>query len=296
MRTVLIALSAALVCSGAVPVQAAPPWAQRILFVGNSFNQGAHSAVKRYRADTVTDLNGDGYGGVPALFKTFAEQVGQMWLVSQETQGGQSLQFHYDQRRARISGANDVVVLQEYSTLDRRRPGDPSNYRANAERIAMLATAANPDVTVLLMATWSRADLAYRTPSAWTGKPIEAMAADLERAARVIDRASPQIDGVIPVGAAWTRAMRSRFADANPYDGIAFGQVNLWTYDHYHGSVLGYYLEALIVFGQVTGIDPRKLGSTERAADDLGISMQEAESLQQIAHEELISRAPLSGR
>ena len=84
-------LGSALATVAAIPAsaQVAPPPARTtappvatairprsILFVGNSFTQGAHSAVKRYRADAVTDLNGDGYGGVPALFKTFTEEVG----------------------------------------------------------------------------------------------------------------------------------------------------------------------------------------------------------------------------
>ncbi len=41
---------------------------ETILFVGNSFMHGAGSAARYYRANTVTDLNGEGQGGVPALF------------------------------------------------------------------------------------------------------------------------------------------------------------------------------------------------------------------------------------
>lgn len=46
-----------------------------ILFIGNSFTFGSGSAVRFYRADTVTDLNEDGIGRVPALFKSFSDQV-----------------------------------------------------------------------------------------------------------------------------------------------------------------------------------------------------------------------------
>jgi hypothetical protein len=76
-------------------------------------------------------------------------------------------------------------------------------------------------------------------------------------------------------------------ADPNPYDGIAFGRLNLWSYDHYHASIPGYYLEALVVFGKVTGIDPRRLGENERAADDLGLSGAQARALQQVAWDTL---------
>ena len=47
-----------------------------VLFIGNSFMFGSGSAVRFYRADTVTDLNNEGIGGVPALFKSFTQQAG----------------------------------------------------------------------------------------------------------------------------------------------------------------------------------------------------------------------------
>ncbi|MDP6414962.1 MAG: hypothetical protein QGG54_08055, partial [Gammaproteobacteria bacterium] len=46
------------------------------LFIGNSFTYGHGSAARFYRADTVTDLNNQGIGGVPALFKSFTDQAG----------------------------------------------------------------------------------------------------------------------------------------------------------------------------------------------------------------------------
>jgi hypothetical protein len=272
---------------------AAPP--KTILFVGNSFTQGAHSAVKRYRADAVTDLNGDGYGGVPALFKTFAEQAGLDWRVSLETQGGKPLSFHYEERRAKLGGAYDVVVLQELSELNRQRPGDASDYLKYAPMLAAMAVQANPRAQVLLMSTWSRADKVYQPGSPWSGKPIAAMAEELRAAAERVRGASHDIQGILPVGQAWDRAMASGFADPNPYDGIAFGQVDLWTYDHYHASIYGYYLEALVVFGQVTGVDPMTLGEKERAADDLGISKPQAVALQRIASEQLAAERAVSG-
>ena len=38
-----------------------------VLFIGNSFTYGWGSPVRHYRASTVTDLNNEGIGGVPAL-------------------------------------------------------------------------------------------------------------------------------------------------------------------------------------------------------------------------------------
>lgn len=270
---------------------ARPPSAPRtILFIGNSFTQGAHSAVRRYRADAVTDLNGDGTGGVPALFKTFSEEAGLNYAVSLETQGGRTLGFHYTERRQRFDRRWDVVVLQEYSTLDGAVPGDASGTRRYAALLTDLFRRANPRVDVQLMATWSRADLTYRPGSPWSGRPITAMADDLRAAADAVQRATPGIDGVLPVGQAWSRAIAAGLADANPYDGTPFGRIDLWAYDQYHGSIHGYYLEALVVFGRVTGIDPRTLGARERAADDLGIAPAVAAQLQAIAADELAAQ------
>ncbi|WP_404338613.1 DUF4886 domain-containing protein [Sphingomonas sp. MMS12-HWE2-04] len=288
MKFLLLALSLlspAVALAQAAPAQTSAP--RTILFVGNSFTQGANSAAKRYRADAVTDLVGDGIGGVPALFKTFTEQAGLDWRVSLETQGGKSLAFHYEERREKLAGAWDVVVLQEFSTLDRERPGDATGYAKYARMLAAMAVRAYPQAEVLLMATWSRADQVYRPGNPWSGKPIAAMADDLRAAAEQVRATSRDIRGVLPVGQAWNCAIARGVADPNPYDGIAFGQVDLWSYDHYHASIYGYYLEALIVFGQVTGIDPVTLGAQERAADDLGISKQQAVALQQIASAQL---------
>ncbi|QDZ09206.1 PEP-CTERM sorting domain-containing protein [Sphingomonas panacisoli] len=282
-----------LIAASPAVAQTAPPAAafvgkpRTILFVGNSFTQGAHSAVKRYRANTVTDLNGDGYGGVPALFKTFTEQVGLNYTVSLETQGGRTLGFHWAERRQLLDRAWDVVILQELSTLDRDRPGDAAGYRIAAPQFAAMFARANPRVNVLLMATWARADLVYQPGSPWSGKPLSVMTQDLRRASDGVRALSPTIKGVLPVGEAWTRAIAAGIADPDPYDGIAFGQVDLWTYDHYHASIYGYYLEALVVFGRVTGIDPTRLGAKERAADDLGIAPQTAVALQQVARDQL---------
>ena len=276
----------------AAPATAQVPAARprTVLFVGNSFTYGALSAVRRYRADTVSDLNGTGIGGVPALFKTFTEEARLDYSVSLEPQGGMSLGFHWSERHALLDRVWDVVVLQEYSALDRERPGDATAYRRYAPLLAAMFARRNRQVDVELMATWTRADLTYRAGSPWFGKPVGAMALDMRRAADGVKALSPSIRGVIPVGEAWTRAFSAEIADPNPYDGIAFGQVDLWAYDHYHASIHGYYLEALVVFGKLTGVDPTSLGPRERAADDLGIAPDVAVALQRIAKAELAVR------
>jgi hypothetical protein len=55
------------------------------------------------------------------------------------------------------------------------------------------------------------------------------MALDVREGNNKAMAASPHIKGVNPVGEAWTRAMKMGIADENPYDGIDFGKISLWT-------------------------------------------------------------------
>lgn len=277
-------------CAPAAPPASTPAAVAaplQVLFVGNSFTQGAHSAVRNWRADTVTDLAGGGYGGVPALVNRFAAEADRPMKIALETQGGKSLAFHLAERRELIDRRWDVVVLQEFSTLDAKAPGNPASTIAALREIVALLKARNPAVRIYLMATWSRADLVYQPGKPWSGKPIEQMALDLRAASDRAVREVPGIAGIIPVGQAFNRAMAGGVADPNPYDGIAPGQLDLWTYDHYHASVAGYYLEALVTFGMLTGIDPASLGAAETAADELGLSDDQAKALQAVARAQL---------
>jgi len=258
-----------------------------ILFIGNSFLFGSGSAVRFYRADTVTDLNSEGIGGVPALFKSFTQQAGLDYDVSLETRGGAGLDFHLANKVGVLGKRGwDQVVMHGYSTLDADKPRDPAKLIATSKQMADFLRAHNPKVELYLMATWSRADETYPAKGAWAGQPIEAMARDVRAA---YDKAAGPagVKAVIPVGEAWTRAMQTGVADPNPYDGIEAGKLDLWTYDNYHASTHGYYLEALVIFGSVTGRDPRSLGQNECSAYELGISRAEARALQQVAFDQL---------
>ncbi len=260
---------------------------ETILFVGNSFMFGAGSAARYYRAQTVTDLNDEKQGGVPALFKVFANQAGLDFAVSLETVGGSRLDLHLEKKADLIGRPWDRVVMLGQSMLDNTKPGDATKLVKAAQEISALFSSKNPRVDIRLVATWSRADQTYPEKGAWHGKSIETMALDVRRGCDLAAAGTPLIRAVVPVGEAWNRAFKAGIADPNPYDGIAFGQVSLWTNDHYHASTYGYYLEALVIFGDLTGLDPRSLGKTERAAGDLGISATQAVALQQVAHDEL---------
>jgi hypothetical protein len=265
--------------------------AESILFVGNSFTFGAESPVQHYRPETVTDLNHEGMGGVPALFKSFTSQAGLDYDVSLETAAGANLDFHYESRLELLARAWDHVVLQAYSTLDANAPGDASRLIDYSARLASLFQSLNPHVDLRLVATWSRADQTYLQSGHWFGQPIEAMALDVRAACDLAAGHSLYIGTVVPVGQAWNRAIRKGVAGRNPYLKIRPGQINLWASDGYHASTFGYYLEALVIFGSVTGRDPRDLGGKEIAAAELGIAPAKAVKLQVIAFETLAKEA-----
>jgi hypothetical protein len=140
-------------------------------------------------------------------------------------------------------------------------------------------------VKIALNATWSRPDQTFQPRGHWFGHSIFDMARDLHAGMLEAATSHPAITDVAPVGFAFSRAIEDGVADANPYDGIGFGQIDLWTYDHYHASTEGIYLEALVIFAKVTGRDPRELGKREGAALDLGLSGELAARLQSIAWE-----------
>lgn len=261
--------------------------AKSVLFVGNSFLFGSGSAVRFYRADTVTDLNHEGIGGVPALFKSFTQQAGLDYDVSLETRGGSGLDFHLKEKLPEIGSRSwDAVVMHGFSLLDADRPRDPAKLIATSKQMADFLRGKNPAAEIYLISTWARADNVYPAKGAWHGTSVDDMTRDVRRAYDQAARGA-SIKQIIPVGESWLRAMKAGVADQNPYDGIEAGKVNLWTYDSYHASTHGYYLQALVIFGTLTGTDPRSLGDSECSAFELGMSRGEVRSLQQVAFDEL---------
>jgi len=282
MKQLSIVVAVVLLMSGA-GVAAGPS----VLFIGNSFLFGSGSAVRFYRADTVTDLNHEGIGGVPALFKSFAQQSGLDYDVALETRGGSGLDFHLANKLTEIGSRSwDNVVMHGFSLLDADKPRDPAKLIATSKQMAEFLRGKNPRVNIFLISTWPRADHVYPEKGAWHGQSVEVMGKDVRAA---YDRAAKNagIRTVIPVGESWLRAMQTGVADSNPYDGIEAGKLNLWTYDSYHASTHGYYLQALMIFGSLTGKDPRSLGDSECSANELGMSRQETKALQQVAFDQL---------
>src|SRR5580700_6303413 len=130
-----------------------------ILFIGNSFTFGYGSPVRFYRADSVSDLNNEGIGGVPALFKSFTTQAGLSYDVYLETHPGIGLDWHLEHKSDVLGQRGwDTVVMHGYSMLDASKPGDPALLTRTAAQMAQLLRAKNPAVELRLTQTWPRAD------------------------------------------------------------------------------------------------------------------------------------------
>ncbi len=262
--------------------------ATSILFVGNSFTYGEPAGgapiVENYQPSTVTDLNGSHIGGVPALFKQLTVEAGLNFNVSLETVPGVGLDYHYNNKLPLLTTQPyDIAILQGYSTLDPVHPGDPTNQIIYSNKLAQALDQQNPATRILLDATWSRADQTYLPTGHWYGQPISAMYQAVQQGDVRADNASDLVNGVIPVGAAFNQAIQSGLADANPYDGIDPGKINIWAPDSYHASPYGYYLEALTEFYSVTGENPTMFGANDPLAAAIGITSTQAALLQGFA-------------
>ncbi|MBB5352786.1 hypothetical protein HNR46_003034 [Haloferula luteola] len=269
------------------------PAAERVLFVGNSFTFGAGSPAKFYRPEGVVDLNGNHWGGVPAMVKVLSQEAGLDWEVFHETIPGANLDRHLREKSELLDQRWDVVCVQSHSLLDRQNPGDATLLIGVAGGLVDLWVKQNPEVDLRLVATWSRADQIYRGEGRWKGTAVGQMAIDLRAGCEAIAAGNdPWVKGVIPVGEAWNRAFAAGVADDNPYDGISFGEVGLWAWDHYHASIYGSYLEALVMFGDVSGLDVRSFGGAETVAMEMGFPADLTKTFQRLAFEELRAQKP----
>ncbi len=186
----------------------------------------------------------------------------------------------------------------------------------NTSRVIPANVDANANAKVYLTETWARPDMVYAhlnivgDPTTPDGSPIvdtgtspSGTAATLYYASLAAMTADLRTDfhgellldhdfaGVIPVGDAFQYAFdhglvkTSGFYDA----GGVFTQstpgdlMNLWYDDYLHASKYGSYLDALVQFGVITGLNPLLLGAGDQAARDLGISAADALTLQRVA-------------
>lgn len=266
-------------CSLLLALIVAPSaFATKVLFVGNSFTHGGNP----YNSSRITDLNGNGQGGVPGIFQKLADEGGFTDVaVSIEAVSGQTLQYHFANKRALIDAEWDYVVLQDHSLrpLTRHSSGNVPLFRQSVRDLASLVEARNPAVRVILYETWARPDQvpsgAYPTLRAMQDDLLENYAAAAEDFA---------LHGWAPVGEAFLRALDQGVAHAP--GSAPPGGVTLWGGDNYHANNHGLYLSALVFYARILRADPRQLPrGADSAAVALGVGATVAEQLQRIAWE-----------
>ncbi len=148
-------------------------------------------------------------------------------------------------------------------------------------------TSNNPNAPIFGSSTVAQqgGNKAY-APYIGDANPIAAMASDLHNAyvgeANAFNAANPTKShvGVALDGDAWVSAINLGFAEQNPFlVNEPAGQVDLWDSDPlmacctvpigYHPSSYGDYLDALTLFGQITGVDPTSIAAEEDASNPL---------------------------
>lgn len=279
-----------------------------VLFVGNSFTHGKYLPVLQYNNQNnpggITDLNyglppsnpryesdpdePGPWGGIPGIFAMFAKEAGLDYQVSIEAVSGQSLKFQANPANLATpviyQSKWDVVVLQELST--RPVPADrDGNEKAFLEAVFTLEEnihAQNPNCDVYLYQTWATASTTYPPGEPYFGQPIETMGNDLFVGYSTAVQLGANCQ-VSPVGNAWLRTIELGIAVRNPYLSYPDNQIDLWGQDHKHPSIYGSYLNALVLFASITGVDPRHLGY-ENAAQTFGIAPETTRYLEEIAY------------
>lgn len=255
--------------------------AQSVLFVGNSFT----FVPRDVGVGHAVELNADPAGGVPALFQALALAGGKNPLVTMETVGGKTLQFHYEDRRALIDRPWDIVVLQDSSIgpLPASDGGTAKldSFRAHVPKLKALFMARNQKVKLWLYETWARPDLVMSGRFA----TMEKMQAGL-RSAYSTAATSNAFQGWVPVGDAFLAAVKQGLAD-NPATAEVEGPLHIWGKDNYHQSAIGAYLSALLFYGRLYDADPRALPVDNTAAVHLKLSAEDAKKLHALAWEQL---------
>ncbi len=214
--------------------------------------------------------------------------------------------------------AQTYTETQLYGSLDACMAVGLSKTSCGIKRVIPANANASADTKVYLTETWARPDMVFAhkitTPDTTTssGEPIVdtsaaggvaklyyttlgAMSADLHAAFAGEAAANAGIAGVIPVGDAFQMAVDDGsvkgggFYDANGvFVPPAAGEpLDLWWDDGLHASKYGSYLDALVQFGTITGLDPLSLGANESAALALGISGTDAVFLERLAAADL---------
>lgn len=217
-----VALGALVLFSGTPESRAAARDTRRVLFIGNSYTR---------------------FNDLPRMVAALSRSAprGAQLRTARETRGGFSLRMHWRSRRLRQrigSRRYDAVVLQEHSLAALNAPEEMAEYTRRFSREVSRAGA-----RLVLFQTWARhprsriyARLALASQDEMLAR-IEAFYQSLAQELHA---------SVAPVGRAWRRAF-----DLLP-------GIELHRRDGTHPAPAGTYLSACVLYGTLTGVDPRE--------------------------------------
>jgi hypothetical protein len=258
------------------------------------------------------------WSGIPGIFAELAYEARLPYDVHIEAISETTLGKNYSVASDVIAQPLwDAVVLQEASfepipsSLTQNPNSDPQSFCNAVETIERGIHNVAPNADVYLYATWAPADTAYLDTTA-NGMPFSAdrflqSLAVLTAAYHGAYVSAAVHDGhirdIAPAGDAWARAWREGVANPDPYSGSAPGVRLSFDYQpgsepstndvptdagFHHPSKFGAYLNGLVLFETITGMDARIFGEHEQAAAALGIPEQTAAQLQRVAWESVV--------
>jgi len=214
---------------------------------------------------------------------------------------------------------HEADVFPGLTVLDTTCPGTTLSHGSCTKLREIPANPnANPNAKVFLLESPARPDMIFPhkitvpDPNTPDGAPVvdtssaggdetlfypsfTAMTQDIHAAYANDIATNPNFTGVIPVGDAFQSAVDKNLVQTTGFydsNGVFIepnpdGLMDLWWDDGLHARNYGSYLEALVCFGKITGVDPMLLGSGDLVARDLAISPDQTHLLQEIASAQL---------
>jgi len=259
------------------------------------------------------------YGGIPGIFKMLTTEGStpvsydvHIFAISSTSLAN----LYADGTQVIANPQWDDVVLQEVSylpvppTQSGTSSSNPQTFCNSVKTVEGGIHTANSAAKVYLYESWARADEieSYATSSSTTFASAQsAITTSLHNVFYQAAANDGNIAGVAPAGDAWLSEINTGGSDMqqNPYGYSYTGGLSpfLWYLyqsssnpsttstapDYLHPSVYGAYLNALVLYEEITGLNSTLLGSTEQAAAALGISGSIAVQLQGIAHAQVTS-------
>jgi hypothetical protein len=206
-----------------------PAQADDDLFFGNSFTYAA--MVKSLEKA----------GGVPKLVEAIAISKGKQMSADSVTAGGKTWDYLMALPMAKtdLQKTWDWVILQDHSNRATEF-GDPVAFMRDGEAFSDMIAQKSPKAGIILYETWARPAGSFYATSKGAKTPEAMMAEIHENYGKLRDDLAAKNPGrevrVALVGTAWLRAMTE-----NP-------GMDLYASDKHHGSALGYYLAAMVIY------------------------------------------------